>query len=513
MLAAELLGPKPSKCGEVWLRGQISTRGERYFRFAGVVIYDGADEHESSLIEVPSLSLRLRLAPEAMVAQTLAAQQRLESMRMLAYMVLVQPDGVDELWRREGHDRSGRALSLTGLSSLAMDVQCLSVPTVGETTIQSPCRAGMRLQDGWRSTGRACDRGTGRVGTCPRKSRAVPLRAVRRCTGLVEKHCPGLAALPEALPDAIPQCLLHRDWAALVDIGPYHDLASFLDALDLSSIDACCSELRMRNCALGGPWRSRGAVDFHGAHFEQHGLFLFPATTVSVNWKGRYMDFSRKSFKFCYPFAGTIIQMVQEADECVELLCGIRTDLLTEVGLYIEIDVASNSDTLTLSLVDWHDGGCNSITFSPDAGMVFLETTVCDSPRRVEGKFVSVLSAHDSGARTENDIKCHFHGTVGLFVLGGRIAFFRRCRPCQEVEVGGSTEGTKVNGVCWETTGFIKDLSWAVGSHLMPCVAFRKAGMYDVRVGKVCPQPPMPLDAIEAATAAKVGPWQEFDWE
>lgn len=210
---------------------------------------------------------------------------------------------------------------------------------------------------------------------------------------------------------------------------------------------------------------------------------------------------------FSGPFDGRQIQSVEEDDECAQLLCGVRTDMLNDVGLYIELEVLANPDRLTLAVTDWDAGGCSSLSFSPDAGMVFIESAPFSQPKKVTGKYINSLPALDA--------KHPFHGELGLFVSAGRIAFFRRCRNgkvAASVECKG--EASEVETGQWETSGYVTDLSWANGNLLMPCIAFRKAGAYGVRISKVCSKPPLPHEAIEGVTASKVASacprWRPF---
>lgn len=308
-----------------------------------------------------------------------------------------------------------------------------------------------------------------------------------------------------------PQAVHYPDWAVLADIGPYHDIASFFDVIDLCRIDASCSKFYRRNCAWGGAWQALGKQEFQGLQLEEKGKYgAFGSSSISnVNQKSRYLYFSQEVLKFCEPFAPTQIRSVQEVGDCAQLRCGIHTDLAKNVGIYIEIEVLANPDALTLAVVDWEGGGSSSVTFSPDEGMVLFERRTGVEANHVQGKYVDALPNSTPRSR--------FCGTIGLFVFAGRIAFFRRCQPLQSGDAPALEDGNfkdgKVSGGQWESTGYISDFSWSQGSMLIPCIAFRNAGEYDVRISKVSSEPPMPLDAIQAATPASVGRWQDFDGE
>lgn len=290
----------------------------------------------------------------------------------------------------------------------------------------------------------------------------------------------------------VPVSAPQPDLAALVDSGPYHNLASFFDIWDLCQLDASCRELRHCHRSSGSAWFARGEQDWQGIHLGDDGVYSSSSTS---DWKKRYLNFSQQALTFALPFSGREIISVQEADECAQLLSGVRTDMLQNDGLYIELEVLANPDRLTISVTDWDVGGCSSLSFSPDAGMVFIERAPFSSPKQVSGKYLNALPALDQ--------KQSFHGELGLFVCAGRIAFFRRCRNGKVtshkgecVETDTSDEGH------WETSGYVMDLSWAQGNLLTPCVAFRHAGDYRVKISQVCSQPPMSHEAICGVTAA-----------
>jgi len=300
---------------------------------------------------------------------------------------------------------------------------------------------------------------------------------------------------PTALVKPVPMPAPQGGLASLVDIGPYHNIVFFFDIWDLCRVDASCRELRKINHAVGSAWSARGEDDLQGIQVGDDGVYSDKVCIPDP--KRRYLQFFREARKFSEPFAGRDIQWVQEADECAQLLCGMRTDKLQDVGLYIELEVFANCDLLTLSVTDWDVGGCSSLSFSPDAGMVFIESAPFCLPKQVVGKYVNALPALDQ--------KVPFHGELGIFVFAGRIAFFRRCRNAKvEALKDGNAEACKAEEGQWETSGYIAGLSWAQGSLLTPCIAFRNAGAYGVRIAKVCPKPPLPHEAIQAVTTAAV---------
>jgi len=240
---------------------------------------------------------------------------------------------------------------------------------------------------------------------------------------------------------------------------------------------------------------------------------------------------------FCAPFGGPEICAVAHPDEVAYFRCRLRTDVFgseaSTRGIYLEVEVIANPDNLSMAVVDFEAGGCSSVTFSPDTGAVIRERKVREAPRKVEGAYTQPLPTVAPGKR--------FHGLMGLYLRQGHLAFFRRCSAA--LAVGSALPGAEgrpasaapaaANGAAsvsasasasagkllsrWETTGFVSDLAWAEGRCLTPCLAFRDEGAYRVRVVRVGPDPPIPLDCVADARAGggdqrEVG-WSGFDWE
>jgi len=222
-------------------------------------------------------------------------------------------------------------------------------------------------------------------------------------------------------------------------------------------------------------------------------------TRPVVCWKHRYSLFAREVATFRPPFSGTEIRSLEHPDECAQLRCRLNTEVLMDPvgpGIFLQVEVLSNPDHVTIALVDWDAGGRSSVTFSPTTGTVFREHIVDDAPRRIRGDYVQRLYAALPGVR--------FEGSVGLYVQGGRLAFFRRWKSC---EADDFATGTPV----WESTGFVTDLSWARGPQLTPCLAFCKEGPYHIRTVSVCPEPPVLMKQVPAMCDEAA--WKRFDWE
>jgi hypothetical protein len=288
--------------------------------------------------------------------------------------------------------------------------------------------------------------------------------------------------------------------------GPYLVLAHWLDAASLCSADAACRRLQTQNNSHIGPWCAMGVRDFRGLELQEHGLFAEAGGARAAQWKARYHQFKTQLPTFCPPFGGREIQTVKEPDEVAYFQCHLRPDALDPNegsgcgGVYLEVEIRQNSDNLSIALVDFEAGGCSSVTFSPDTGAVIRERKVQELPRRVQGEFVQPLQALTPGER--------FHGLVGLQLLAGRLAFFRRSVPMAGGGGAAGGEAAPKPGP-WETTGFVTDLSWAAGRRLTPCLAFRSKGDYQVRLVSIGGQPPK----LREAPARKELKWSSLDWE
>ena len=86
--------------------------------------------------------------------------------------------------------------------------------------------------------------------------------------------------------------------------------------------------------------------------------------------------------------------------------------------------------------------------------------------------------------------------TMGLYIRGGKIAFFRRL---------------SFGEMQWESTGFIIVTDWAQERRLTPCLAFRDAGPYHVSISKVSSNPPFIPEPNENAVDPRN--WVEFNWD
>lgn len=264
--------------------------------------------------------------------------------------------------------------------------------------------------------------------------------------------------------------------------GPYLTIASYLTAADLCRADAACRLMHGQNSLPSGPWHFVGEREYFGMELDEHSNFVHFSQVrnllpLPVGWKERCAFFSRHIPSFSRPFTGPEICNVENPDEVAYCRCRIRTDLLRlqpELGIYVEVDVRSNADNLSLAVVDFEGGGRSSVTFSPETGAVLRERKVREAPRAIEGTYIHLLSSAPAGKR--------FEGVMGLYLSGdGHLAFFRRW----------SQTTSNSRPPVWETTGLCTDLSWAQGPRLSLCLAFRDSGKYHVRISKVAREPPV----------------------
>eukprot|EP00931_Biecheleriopsis_adriatica_P007447 TRINITY_DN108726_c0_g1_i1.p1 TRINITY_DN108726_c0_g1~~TRINITY_DN108726_c0_g1_i1.p1 ORF type:complete len:425 (+),score=73.27 TRINITY_DN108726_c0_g1_i1:99-1277(+) len=343
-------------------------------------------------------------------------------------------------------------------------------------------------------------------GLCTSESPTELVASEFPCSG-----CTALRVTHGQKPRAPLAAALHE-----LEDGPYFVIAGYLDAMSLGAVDAACRLLRELNQAHSGPWHSLGAQTFHGLELENEGVFdlsagddeeetatVEPRLLTRMDWRGRFARFRAELPTFRTPFAGAEILSVEQADEIAYCRCRLRTDFLgdasgssLDAAAYLEVEVLKNPDNVSLAVVDFEAGGCSSVTFSPDTGAVIRERKVREAPRKVEGAYIQPLATITAGQG--------FEGSMGLYLRGGHLAFFRR-------HYRSASEGEAPELGAWETTGFVTDLSWAEGRRLTPCLAFRNEGQYQVRMVCVSCTPPMLPE--RTAAAYQDANWSSLDWD
>eukprot|EP00440_Ansanella_granifera_P070957 gb/GFBE01077011.1/.p1 GENE.gb/GFBE01077011.1/~~gb/GFBE01077011.1/.p1 ORF type:complete len:392 (+),score=72.51 gb/GFBE01077011.1/:1-1176(+) len=318
----------------------------------------------------------------------------------------------------------------------------------------------------------------------------------RRATGAASAASPQVARWPCPAEAADAAASSGAFPLAALAAGPYIGIASFLDPCSLGRADAACRLLKQLNNLPTGPWHTIGEQTYYGMELDVVGGFqsfeqVRPGSSES--WKARCALFSRATPSFSSPFLGSEIARVDSPDEVAYCRCRLRSDLLAirpDRGIYVEVEVHANADNLSLAVVDFEGGGRSSVTFSPETGAVLRERKVRESPRAIEGTYIHLLPPAMQGRR--------FEGTMGLFLKGGHLSFFRRWRS------GPEAQAPAPGGGAWETTGFCTDLKWAQGPRLSLCLAFRDSGAYRVLISKVGSEPPLvPPPSSEAYQESK----------
>jgi len=210
-------------------------------------------------------------------------------------------------------------------------------------------------------------------------------------------------------------------------------------------------------------------------------------TKKEINWKGRYKYFATHSLAFRPPDKHRITRTPRR-----DYVSYLQASLMNSIqGLYCEVLIEVNDDNLSLSVVDYDDGGqMSSITFSPDTGAVIKERKIHENPRMVQGTYAQCLS----------QTKCPFRGRIGLYVKDGWLAFYRK--ECRRDSI-------------WQTTDFCTRIDASLTTDgrksppagITPCLAFRDAGNYVCSVVKICRDPPFKPMVAENIR------WQPLMWD
>jgi len=266
--------------------------------------------------------------------------------------------------------------------------------------------------------------------------------------------------------------------------------ATFLDASSLCRLDATSRGSFSLNQLHVGAWRELGVSKFAAIELESQGTFDSVARASRIDWKSRYVSFLRGLATFRSPFMGQEVHFVSKPDEVVYTRTMISTAAKTHDAVYMEIEILSNPDNISVAVVDFEAGGDSSLTFSPDTGAVIRERKIQDEPRKLEGSYVQPLPA---GPSQEG-----FVGKIGIYFCGQHVAFLRQF-------------ATHHGHLQWETTGFVTDLSWAEGRCVTPCLAFRDKGAYYVRLANFGKVPPVAVGRPPAVYDESR--WTNLDWE
>lgn len=208
----------------------------------------------------------------------------------------------------------------------------------------------------------------------------------------------------------------------------------------------------------------------------------------------------RSVHTFRSPFSKRRVRFVTDSDSVayVNLMISIeclRRERESSSGVYIEISVYRNTDSLSLCLVDFDGNGSSSLTFSPDAGAVIRERrSYSDSGVRVlTGEYCNILSSSMTFGCDASK------STMSVYVSSeGDVGFFRKQNRDSR----------------WEICSNVTNCSeWLTGNVITPCVAFRDPGDYDIRIERVDSHIPSYIQSDMVPTAAPKVEWRPMKWE
>lgn len=179
-------------------------------------------------------------------------------------------------------------------------------------------------------------------------------------------------------------------------------------------------------------------------------------------------------------------------------VAALKTCVDKHVGVYLEVSVHRNPDSLSLCLVDFDGNGSSSLTFSPDAGAVIKERKVYSESgvRSLSGEYCNPLSLALSFGNE------HSRSTISVFISSnGEVSFYRK----------------KNEISAWECTGILPNITrWLTGTVITPCIAFRDPGDYDVRIehiGTSLPSSIQTCSAFEPDYIPNKYDWKTMSWE
>lgn len=214
-------------------------------------------------------------------------------------------------------------------------------------------------------------------------------------------------------------------------------------------------------------------------------FFRIEKASIVNSWR---REFSRRN-KYIHSFQGLAesaqIHSIEMHDTVLRLNVCILVDQIPEGGIFVDVLVNSLSDSISLSLVDFNDksGSGSSLTFSPDTGTVIRERK---SGNRIVGEYFQYLPA------------CPLFGDkahCSLFISRDKaISFYRNHRDQ------------------WESTGSVSNCQWVSGGQLIPCIAFRDAGLYSIQIKRVGVGLPSCVSSEDvAATPPQSIQWTSID--
>ena len=241
-------------------------------------------------------------------------------------------------------------------------------------------------------------------------------------------------------------------------------IASFLDPCSLAQTLSAANRSLRKTVDESHIWEEHLGADLS--------CFLLPVELVAQRMNSRklYAEVMLFLSQFRNSRGMKDIRSTQSDREVVYLNGIILVDHLRDLpaskGVFVEITVRKRSDNLSFCLVDFDGEGTTSLTFSPDAGAVIRETQTSED--EIIGEFAAVLRK-EKRFGTDKDSK------MAVFVSASCEIVFMRYFAGK-----------------WESTGTVSDCAWVRGGLITPCLAFKDAGQYHVKIEKmcICDQPP-----------------------
>jgi len=288
-------------------------------------------------------------------------------------------------------------------------------------------------------------------------------------------------------------------------------------------LDACCKSVSAWNKLRNGPWYWGGCRVFAGVELAGEGLFdpqarggrpSGGAGPAVEDWRSRFRCFRDRVIRFedrgihfedrgihfedlGIPFQtrsrGTYFHTERSRFK-------LRTDILGhvpgghgggEAGWYLEVQVLGRQDFEWAALVvDSPGSGGGRLVFGPHSRVVwFLREVPVDAACLVVRHLADMR-----GPFTKQ--------SLGLYVRGGNIAFFRRCS-LGAASFHGAADGAAAAAAsaetAWETTGFVADFSWVKSCHLSLRVLSAGSNERSVRIARFGAVPPVAVQRNERA--------------
>jgi len=270
-----------------------------------------------------------------------------------------------------------------------------------------------------------------------------------------------------------------------VDSNVYYQITLWLGANELCQLDAACKEINAWNEET---WHTLGEHTFQGLQIGAQGLSWLPTPKRSQLPKGslRYKTLWDLAHSFISDqvgrsgrrekFGRNIVWADESSVAYLDFIVDAESLKDSSSGLYLEFDVLHNAENVSLAVeyVAGSPGDTDpvaSMTFAPDNGCVLVEKAETSSSS-LEGRYLHVLPGIPETDR--------FHGLMGLILCRDHIAYFRAVRDLDS----GLLKPKEHTGLIPLPPHCHKP------QKLKPCLAFRDAGPYQIKIVEVCRLPP-----------------------